>query len=651
MTKILAIDDMMADLISLKTFLQDAFPDAVLYTETDGPKGIEMAIAKDPDVILLDILMPKIDGFEICRQLKEDKRVKDIPIIFITGINADRNIRIKALEVGAESFVSKPIEVSELTAQIKAMVKIKQANEQKRDEKDRLATLVFERTRELEESQIHFKNLADSGQALIWTANLDKKCDYFNQPWLDFTGRTFEQEKNYGWTEGVHPDDLKRCIETFENAFDKREKFRMEYRLLHCSGDYKWIDDLGSPRYNSKGDFVGYIGHCLDITESRNLMEHIIAAKEKAEKSNLLKTAFLNNISHEVRTPLNGILGFGSLLAEPGISEEEKERYFALMKSSSDRLINTITDYMNISLLVSGNLSANIAPVNISSIIDFSRNKFKELSGAKKLNFNFIVPGGSAELALKTDLDLIKIIIHHLLDNAIKFTEKGDVSIGFVTKEKSIEFFVRDTGSGIDREDQIQIFDLFTQRNLNESRVQQGSGLGLSIVKGILNLLGGNIRVESVNGIGSTFYFSLPFKMEDSKTLEEIQFQPVQKTEKLPVVLAVDDEETNSIYIEAVLRKYTSKIIKAVNGKEAVDICRSNPDISIVLMDIKMPVMNGFEATGIIKSFRKDLPIIAVTAYAMAEDEKIALDAGCDDYLAKPFTYSRLIEKVRKYTS
>ncbi|MDD4293753.1 MAG: response regulator, partial [Bacteroidales bacterium] len=198
MTKILAIDDMMADLISLKTFLQDAFPEATLYTETDGHKGIEMAIAKDPDVILLDILMPKIDGFEICRQLKEDKRVKDIPVIFITGINADKNIRIKALEVGAEAFVSKPIDVSELTAQIKAMVKIKHANQQKSDEKDRLATLVFERTRELEESQIHFKNLADSGQALIWTANLDKKCDYFNQPWLDFTGRTFEQEKNYG---------------------------------------------------------------------------------------------------------------------------------------------------------------------------------------------------------------------------------------------------------------------------------------------------------------------------------------------------------------------------------------------------------------------------------------------------------------------
>ena len=651
MTKILAIDDMMADLISLKTFLQDAFPDAVLYTETDGNKGIEMAIAKNPDVILLDILMPKIDGFEICRQLKEDKRVKDIPVIFITGINADKDIRIKALEVGAEAFVSKPIEVAELTAQIKAMVKIKHANEQKRDEKDRLATLVFERTRELEESQIHFKNLADSGQALIWTTNLDKKCDYFNQPWLDFTGRTFEQEKNYGWTEGVHPEDLKRCIETFESAFDKREKFRMEYRLLHCSGDYKWIDDLGSPRYNSKGDFVSYIGHCLDITESKNLMDNIIEAKEKAEKSNLLKTAFLNNISHEVRTPLNGILGFGSLLAEPGISEEEKERYFALMKSSSDRLINTITDYMNISLLVSGNLSVHLAPVNMSSIIEFSKIKFKELGSAKQLNFNFIIPEKGEDLALKTDLDLVKIIIHHLLDNAVKFTEKGDVSIGFVTKEKSIEFFVKDSGSGIDREDQIQIFELFTQKNLNESRVQQGSGLGLSIVKGILNLLGGNIRVESINGSGSTFYFSLPFKMEDAKALEDIQFQIAPKTEKLPVVLAVDDEETNSIYIEAVLRKYTSKIIKAVNGKEAVDICRSNPEISIVLMDIKMPVMNGFEATSIIKSFRKDLPIIAVTAYAMAEDEKIALDAGCDDYLAKPFTYSRLIEKVQKYTS
>ena len=253
---------------------------------------------------------------------------------------------------------------------------------------------------------------------------------------------------------------------------------------------------------------------------------------------------------------------------------------------------------------------------------------------------------------MKSDLDLIKIIIHHLLDNAVKFTEKGEISAGFSIKEKSIEFFFKDNGFGIDREDQIQIFELFTQRHINESRVQQGSGLGLSIVKGVLDLLGGNIKVESTIGSGSTFYFSLPFKKEDSSIIaDSTQSNHIQKKEKLPVVLAVDDEETNSIYIEAILRKYASKIIKAVNGKEAVEICKTNPDISIVLMDIKMPVMDGLEATALIKLFRKDLPIIAVTAYAMAEDEKIALDAGFDDYLPKPFTYSRLIEKVQKYTS
>ena len=233
----------------------------------------------------------------------------------------------------------------------------------------------------------------------------------------------------------------------------------------------------------------------------------------------------------------------------------------------------------------------------------------------------------------------------------MKFTEKGKISAGFSAKGKNIEFFFKDTGSGIDTEDQIQIFELFTQRYVNESSVQQGSGLGLSIVKGILNLLGGNIKVESALDRGSTFYFSLPFKKEDSDNIIDITTpQPIQNKGKLPVVLAVDDEETNSIYIEAILRKYASKIIKAVNGREAVEICKTNPDISIVLMDIKMPVMDGLEATALIKSFRKDLPIIAVTAYAMEEDEKIALDAGFDDYLPKPFTYSRLIEKVTKYT-
>ncbi|EKD32022.1 MAG: Sensor protein [uncultured bacterium] len=368
------------------------------------------------------------------------------------------------------------------------------------------------------------------------------------------------------------------------------------------------------------------------------------------EQNTLLNTTFLNNISHEVRSHLNGISGFGSLLSDPDVTKDERMRYFSMLQSSGNRLMNTITDYINISLLISGNLTAHPSHHHTKSIIDFSKNKFSELSAGKALKLNIVIPQGGDDIVFTTDFDLLKIVIHHLLDNAIKFTDKEEVSFGFTINEKNIEFFVKDKGPGIDRESQIELFEMFSQRGIDFSEVGRAKGHGLYIVKGILSLLNGHIRLESSRDNGNNFYFSLPFKKEILSVINEIQLSDMTEKE-LPVVLAVDDEETNNIYIEAVLRKYASKIIKAFNGKEAVDICRNNPDISIVLMDIKMPVMNGLDATREIKSFRKNLPIIAVTAYALADDEKIALEAGCDDYLAKPFTYARLIEKVKKYTT
>lgn len=332
MAIILAIDDNEDNLVILKAIIKENFPGYSVYTALNGPKGIEMAVAKDPDVILLDIVMPEMNGFEVCLWLKSDERISDIPIVFITANNGDKSDRIKALEIGAEGFLSKPIDETELIAQIKAMVKIKYANRQSRYEKERLKMLIADRTDELgksrsailglleelraenemrknteealRESENHFRSLADSGMALIWGAGVDKKCNYFNQSWLKFTGRTLEQESGYGWTEGIHPDDLQRCIEIYEQAFEERSKFSMEYRLLHFSGEYRWLQDDGTPCYSSKGDFIGYIGHCLDTTE-RKMAESALLKSER--KYRLLFTEMLEGFAlHEIICDENG---------------------------------------------------------------------------------------------------------------------------------------------------------------------------------------------------------------------------------------------------------------------------------------------------------------------------------------------------------
>jgi PAS domain S-box-containing protein len=327
MAKILIIDDINDNLTSLKAIINNAFPESVLFTALNGPKGIELAISEDPDIILLDIIMPEMDGFEVCHKLKQDERVRDIPVVFLTSIKDDKENRIKALNEGAEGFLSKPIDEIELIAQIRAMVKIKAANELKRNEKIRLKRLVTERTNKLElsqiatlnlleelkeeieirkktesalsESEIHFRTLADSGQALIFTSDVQKKGDYFNLPWLNFTGRTFDQELGYGWMEGVHPDDLPKCVEIYLHSFDYEKKFNMEFRLRHADGGYRWIHDEGSPRYNSKGEFIGYIGNYLDITV-RKLAEIALQKSEEQLRgifNNLQDAYFQANMS------------------------------------------------------------------------------------------------------------------------------------------------------------------------------------------------------------------------------------------------------------------------------------------------------------------------------------------------------------------
>ncbi|MBB3188222.1 PAS domain S-box protein [Microbacter margulisiae] len=308
MEKILAIDDNSDNLIVLRALLIESFPDMQFISCQSGRKGISLALEQQPDVILLDLIMPEIDGYEVCRILKENERTRIIPVIILTAARTDKENRIKALEVGADAFLTKPLDESELIVQIRAMLRIKASEDYKQNEKENLTRLVAERTRELEESQVamlnlledlkeenesrkkiemalresetHYRTLANSGQALVWTSGIDKKCDYFNQPWLDFTGRALEQEIGDGWVAGVHPDDLPYCLDVYINAFDNHEKFSMEYRLLHVSGDYRWIQDNGSPRYNSNGEFIGYIGHCLDITEHK-LNEQKIVENEK----------------------------------------------------------------------------------------------------------------------------------------------------------------------------------------------------------------------------------------------------------------------------------------------------------------------------------------------------------------------------------
>jgi PAS domain S-box-containing protein len=308
MEKILAIDDNADNLIVLRALLSDAFPDIHFIGCQSGKEGIALAVTEDPDVILLDLVMPEMDGYEVCTVLKSQEQTAIIPVIILTAARTDKQSRIKALEVGADAFLTKPLDETELRVQVNAMLRIKASEIYKSNEKATLSKLVEERTAELNrshlamlnlledlkaeiesrkkietalrESETHYRTLANSGQALIWIADLEQKTTYVNQIWLNFTGRTEGQELGFGWIENVHPDDVDYCLRVNRTAFMRRENFSIEFRLRHVDGTYHWIQDNGTPRYNSQGEFIGFIGHCLDITEHK-LNEQKIVENEK----------------------------------------------------------------------------------------------------------------------------------------------------------------------------------------------------------------------------------------------------------------------------------------------------------------------------------------------------------------------------------
>jgi signal transduction histidine kinase len=393
------------------------------------------------------------------------------------------------------------------------------------------------------------------------------------------------------------------------------------------------------------------VGHEISIyLDRKQMLDDLIRAKEKAEESDLLKTAFINNISHEIRTPLNGILGFGQFLADPGLTDDERQTYFGKVQTSSNRLLNTVNDYMDIARIVSGTLTVVKKSFILRPSLSVLIEEFRMLCIGKYLDFELVVSSDDDEIIVFSDVELVHRILHELLDNAVKFTTTGKISMGYQVVDDRIEFFIRDTGKGISAEKLSVIFDIFTQEDASMTRGHEGSGLGLSIVKGIVGLLGGTVWVESEKGSGATFYFTLPYGNSPTKLKPAVPVTGKTATATKPLVLVAEDDESNFMYLEVVIKKAGCDYILVQNGEEAVETCRQNPDITFVLMDIKMPVMNGLEATKLIREFRPNLPIIALTAYAQTGDGYRMLQAGCDEYLPKPVKPEVLKNLIKKYT-
>lgn len=435
------------------------------------------------------------------------------------------------------------------------------------------------------------------------------------------------------------------------------ERVEMESVRQHKNGMLIDVSILVTPIFID-GDIVGAYGIYRDITDRKRIEKSLIIAKEKAEESDRLKSAFLSNMSHEIRTPMNAILGFSSLLSDPGATEAEKEEYIDIIKERGNDLMRIISDIIDVAKIESGQLKINIKDCKVNRLIGdihtvFTQIKQKQEKHQVELKTSLQV--SDPEFTILTDPQRLRQVITNLVENALKFTEQGEIEFGYTIKEdsgigKSIEFFIKDTGIGIPEEMHTVIFERFRQVDDSHTRKYGGTGLGLTICKNLTHLMGGELRLESEVKKGTKFTITLPMWTISSTAEEPVkeQTKSTGRDWKDKTILVAEDEESNYTFLEHVLKRTGVQLLWAQNGKDAVNLAQTEK-VDLILMDIRMPGMDGYEATAIIKKENKSIPIIAQTAYALKGEKELSIGSGCDDYISKPIDISELMALLSKY--
>jgi PAS domain S-box-containing protein len=463
--------------------------------------------------------------------------------------------------------------------------------------------------------------------------------NFYDDPIINKIDETYQVKKVF---EG-------RVVYIPQLSVDLRNK---ESKLLEKDANSQVYELLMFPVFNIKNEVSSVVLIWKNITERYQFENDLKRAKEKAEESDLLKSAFLQNMSHEIRTPMNAIIGFSSMLNRQELTEEKRKNYSDIIANSSRQLLSIVTDILTISSLETKQEKINFEPVSVNEIIADLLTIFKIQAANQNITIFSSANLKEKQIEIFSDKTKITQILSNLLINALKFTHEGSIEFGYEivnNEHKSnssfLKFHVKDTGIGIDPEQKDKIFERFRQADTGINKRYGGTGLGLSISKGFVELLGGEIWVESELGKGSTFYFTIPYSKIHRKETKSLS----EKTHKKQItILVAEDEEFNFLLIEELLVGPNITVLHSTNGEQTVDMCKNNPDIDLVLMDIKMPVMDGHTAAKIIKGFHPDLPIIAQSAYALEHEVKKFQDIF-DGYITKPIDEEQFNKVLKDY--
>jgi PAS domain S-box-containing protein len=465
-------------------------------------------------------------------------------------------------------------------------------------------------------------------------------------------GYSADEIANNPWQEFTYAEDIDKQESLFEMIrSSNRNSFTLDKRIVSKSGKMFWFNEY--VKFFEHDDSNYQVILLRDISNEKENEIELLRAKQKVEEAERLKTAFLENMPHEIRTPLHAITGFTSLLSDPGLSLNERQEYVKFIQDSSNDILNLIDNIIEIAKLETNQIKPRKEKCYINSILDKLYNDFKikqEIIEKDNVEIKMAKANSDPLYTIYTDAERLYQVLNHLLNNALKFTEKGEILFGYKMPQKGyVEFFVSDTGIGIPTDQRDIIFKKFGKSGNINTNKNRGSGLGLTLSKKIIELMDGQIEVDSVVGQGSTFRFTIPIETDNRINIAKPTILGEMNWSAKTILIA-EDTESNYFFIEAFLERTNVNLLWAQDGNEAVQIFSENRDkINMVLMDIMMPEKDGFDATREIKAIDPDIPVVAQTALALPDDEEKCYAAGCDYVLIKPINSEDLIATIRRF--
>jgi PAS domain S-box-containing protein len=680
---ILLVDDHPENILSLEAVL--ACLGENLVTANSGEEALRCLLHQDFAVILLDVQMPGLNGFETADLIRNRSRSSQTPIIFLTAFSTGDDWMFKGYSLGAVDYLHKPIDPVILTSKVSVFVDLFRKTEmieRQRQEVERQAHQLKQVNTDLRQSEERFRLLSSCSPVGIFLLDTNGQCTYTNPRCQDICGFTAEEGLGEGWLQFLHPEDHDRAMADLSQYVHDAQELSYEYRFQAPDGSIRWTRVRTSPMFSAQQALIGHVGTIEDITTHkqaelvREQMLHEQIARQEAETANRMKDEFLAVLSHELRTPLNAILGWSRLLRTRKLDPKTIDRALETIERNATAQSQLIEDILDVSKIIRGKLRLNCLPINMLTVIEAAMDSVRPQAEAKSIDLTLTTD--AATHSTWGDAVRLQQVIWNLLSNAIKFTPAGGqvvvrleqppVEMPQTTQSPDhsrpddssphaalnwMQIQVSDTGIGINSDFLPHVFDRFRQADSTITRAHNGLGLGLAIVQHLVELHGGTVTAESLGkGQGSTFTVKLP-RRDAVQAAVTIDPDAALDTQSLSLdgikILLVEDEADARDFLSFVLQQYGAVIAVTDSVREALSLLPDfQPDV--LISDIAMPGQDGYRLIQQLRTSEqpddRPLPVIALTAYSSADDQDKALSLGFNAHLGKPVEVHQLIRTI-----